>query len=110
MGAKRKKVEIYGVMHYRCSQCHEFKPAFEYYVNSQSPDNVHFSCRKCMIFLNEIKNDRLYNIKPPSEQTYSEEYKRTLKEIMIGLGFDVTKNVSQQFYQRIKEKYNVDLS
>lgn len=83
---------------YRCSLCKEHKTSEHFHSdNSKPPFNLAYNCKECR----KNAEDR-----PPilldweTEQGYN-----TLER----LGYNITEDIHQQFIDRIKERYGVQL-
>lgn len=110
MGKKRKTLEKYGVIHYECSHCLHFKPHFEFATNNNSLDGIQWTCRECLKTKWRMKKQEQVSGSTPLQESYSEHNKEIIREILLGMEYDLSKPVSEQFYERVKQKYNKDLS
>jgi hypothetical protein len=105
MGKKRRVEEIDGVLHFECSSCREMKTEECFTFNKKSPIKLNYYCRECM---SKEKKTQNHNIKL-SDSKYP-RYVETVTDILESLGYNMEKDISEQFINRIKDRYNIDLS
>ena len=79
---------------YRCSRCDTYKSETEFHSdNSKPPFYLAYTCKDCR---------RLHK---DSEPMLSDKEKEKGLEILSKLGYDTNGNVSEQFKEKIKNKY-----
>lgn len=105
MGKKRRIEEIDGVLHFECSTCREMKTEDEFSQNKKNPINLNYYCRQCL--LNDRQN-RPTDVR--LDNCHYRSYVETATDILTKLGYNMEEDISEQFINRIKEKYGVDLS
>jgi hypothetical protein len=85
---------IEGHLHIECRECGELKPEERYHKN---PNNVYGRVYKCIQCINKTPRSTTL-------ETADEKYASTAKQILINMGYDITKDIHTQFLQRMKDK------
>ena len=98
---------IDNVPHYRCSDCKEMKTSDKFMKNTNMADGVHYYCRECMKIRRERTDSNKVLLLKDSQQ---QDVKEQTTIILENLGFDMDRNISEQFIHRLKYKYNIDVS
>lgn len=106
MNKSQRKRIIDEVPHYRCSSCLEYKTKDNFTGNSASPDGLQYSCKEC--YRRKYQENDGLNVKLENYQV--ESTKQTAIMLLEAMGYDVSKDVSEQFYKKIKDKYGIELS
>ena len=111
MGRKRKSTKRImsdeGWLYY-CSQCEGYKPESEFNKDRNRPFNVYYICKD-----HRRENYREKNGEPDkdlehlklvfvSQSDYDEK-----DRFLEALGYDLSKDIHQQFLERIRKKYGV---
>jgi len=82
---------------YRCSHCETFKVEEEFHKDrSKPPFFLAYNCKHCR------KNAQ----KHPS---YSPIVFEETDKLFEAMGYDITKNISEQFNERVKLKYGITI-
>lgn len=83
---------------YRCSLCKEHKTSEHFHSdNSKPPFNLAYNCKECR----KNAEDR-----PPILLDWETEMGYKALE---SIGYDITQDIHQQFIDRVKKKYGVQL-
>ena len=101
MDTSKKTKEINGVIHYECRGCQTFKPKEEYHPSKTHKLGIQSLCKIC----NNIKHKATILI----SDSQDEHTAKGAREILEGLGYDLDKNVHEQFKERIFTKYGTYL-
>ena len=88
-------------MNITCKICGETKDESQFYPAVNNKTGRRTFCKKCEMAKTKI-------VKKASDIT-DENILRDFKDIMVGLGYDVSQDINKQFLQRIKDKYGVIL-
>lgn len=84
---------------YRCNRCELWHPHSYFHKDKSKIFGIAYTCKNCR------KNGGV-DIKPKLQEWEFEEGKLILER----LGYDVEKDISQQFINRVKVKYGVLLT
>ena len=84
-----------------CAACEIEKPLIEFWMDRQNPDGLNRRCRTCVNARIKIPLDRM--LKKVTEQTVKDRLKRdydTVYGLLEVIGYDLTKDLHQQFLDR----------
>jgi hypothetical protein len=84
-----------GEMYITCRVCGETKPEDYFDKNKNNKFGRTYACRVC-IQMNDKGTITLENA--------DERYASGAREILIGMGYDISKDIHTQFLQRMKDK------
>lgn len=82
-----------------CRICNEHKHSNEFHNSPTGPIRKIYVCKEC---------NKDY-IKKNSMESYSQENQDNAKEVLTILGYDLDGDVHQQFKDRVKSKYGINL-
>ena len=99
-GKKRKVEMVDDVMYLYCTRCQEMKSQDNYTINRMSNTGLDYYCRQCN---SEMKKN------PKENYTYKSQ-KDFIETMFKNMGYDINDDISEQFNNKIKEKYGIDLS
>jgi len=98
---KERKIEMIGdVLYLYCTRCKEMKSQDNYTVNRMSNTGLDYYCREC---------NRDMKKNPKDSYTYKSQ-KDFIEKMFVNMGFDTENDISEQFNNKIKKKYGIDLS
>jgi len=99
----RRRIVDNGIDLYQCFICKEYKETNDFYINNSNKCGVHSYCIECVKISRNIE-------KKDIESTTNDNVKDNAIEILKNLGYDMDSTISEQFNNRIKEKYGVILN
>jgi|694.fasta_scaffold137281_3 hypothetical protein len=79
-----------------CSYCNEYEPRENFYKNVNSSRGFHTYCKETQKFYNLRSKQNLENSNLPD--------KHLARQILERLGYDTTKDVHEQFMERLRKK------
>lgn len=109
MGRREVKL-IDGVEYFQCNKCYEWKSRDEYHKNNRAYWKIHTYCKTCL-HTYEGRSPRGKR-KQPIRKIDDIKDKSLIDgatNLLKSMGYNLQEDVSQQFMERIKQKYNIDL-
>ena len=107
----RATKEIDGTLHFYCKRCDEWKPKQKFHVNNRLFYGIHTYCKNCNNPNGDTDEDRT---KYKKTKKMDDMKNKTIVDgtitILKNMGYDIDKDISEQFFEKMKDKYNVDLS
>ena len=83
---------------YRCSRCNIYKPSNGFHRdNSKPPFKLAYTCKDCRKKFNHT-------------DYVNPEHREDSLELLSRIGYDITKDISEQFNERIRDKYGYDIT
>lgn len=92
-----------------CNWCGEIKLLTQYHKNKVSPDGYSPRCASCTNIVSNIVTRTGINLPDEYITDANRDDIEGAKLLLNTLGFDLEKDIYQQFRQRIIEKHNVDI-
>jgi len=92
-----------------CNWCGEIKLLTQYHKNKVSPDGYSPRCASCTNIVSNIVTRTGINLPDEYITDANRDDIEGAKLLLNSLGFDLEKDIYQQFRQRIIEKHNVDI-
>jgi len=87
-------------MKMKCKRCGIWKNETKFYISKTNNSGRHYTCKKCQDRKEPVLMDELNGYEYVVEET---------KILLERLGYDLSKNIHNQFKQKVKVKYGVSL-
>jgi transposase-like protein len=87
-----------------CNRCNIEKDITDYYVSKHGRDGYMPKCKICHNLYTQKRGQTL-----KADDMYDKSTVDGFKKVMEGLGYDHTSDISEQFKQRVMDKYGVNL-